>query len=151
MPPRWHPMRTSSFVLPIFLMACQERGAAPGPSPEPTLSDALTAGETRGRIALGKDAAAIMRSGARVPVVLPPGFTIYPGAKVTGNTLIEQDDGWRALVEFETPDPVAKVLLFHRAQAEAAGVSLTLDLAGPKAASIGGRTAAGGDFALTAR
>lgn len=92
-----------------------------------------------------------LRSGVAVPVTLPPGFTIYPGAEIIRNTRVERDGRQLTLVEFETTDPLAKVVLFHRAQAQAAGVSLTLDIDGTSAASIGGRTALGGDFALTAR
>lgn len=91
-----------------------------------------------------------MRSGLAVPVILPRGFTVYPGARVTGNTVAQLSNTRRVLVQFETPDPVAEVMLFYRAQARAAEVSLTLDLGGTEAASIGGRTA-DGDFALTAR
>lgn len=91
-----------------------------------------------------------MRSGPGVPVVLPPGISVYPGARIIETTLVESGGERRILMKFETPDPVAKVMLFHRAQALAANVSLTLDLDGPDVASIGGRTAKGGDFALTA-
>ena len=55
------------------------------------------------------------------------------------------------LVEFETPDPIAKVILFHRAQAQASGAAVTLDLDGTEAASIGGQMPSGQEFALTAR
>ncbi len=124
-------MRVAPILLLILSAACEDRTAAP---PEPPL---LKPAE--------------MRSGPAVPVTLPTGFTIYPGARITGNTVVQRGDARRVLVEFQTRDPVAKVMQFHRAQAQAAGVSLTLDLDGTEAASIGGRTAAGGDFALTAR
>lgn len=143
-------MRVCLVMLPILLSACGDRGAAPAPSPTPNFSRDAESGETRARIGVGGDEAE-MRSGARIPVALPPGLTIYPGARVLGNTVVERGGSRRVLIEFETPDPISKVMLFHRAQVQAAGASLTLDLDGTEAASIGGRTAAGGDFALTAR
>ena len=118
-------------MLLFTLAACQDRAATPPPPP------ALETLE--------------MRSGSTVPVTLPRGFTIYPGARVTRNTVVQLSDTRRVLVEFETRDPIAKVMLFHRAQARSAGASLTLDLDGTEAASIVGRTGAGGEFALTAR
>lgn len=139
-------MRACLLVLPVMLGACQDRGPSPAPSAAPNFSRESTPGETRARIAEAK-----LRSGPAVPVVLPPGFSLYPGATVVRNTQVERGRERRVLVEFETPDPIAKVLLFHRAQAQAAGVTLTLDLDGSDAASIGGQTASGGEFALTAR
>ena len=137
-------------MLPILLIACEDRGAAPVPSPTPNYSRDAESGETRARIAGGGDAAD-MRSGARIPVALPPGLTMYPGARVLDNTVVERAGSRRVLIEFETPDPISQVILFYRTQMQAAGASLTLDLDGADAASIGGRTAAGGDIALTAR
>lgn len=137
-------------LLGVLSGGCEDRSASPAPSPTPNTPRDPATGETRLRISVGEEAADL-RSGATVPLALPPGFSIYPGSKVLGNTRVERSSGQRMLVEFETPDPIAKVVLFHRAQAEAAGVLLTLDLDGDTAASIGGRTVTGGDFALTAR
>lgn len=108
-------------------------------------------GETRARIKTGRGTAVELRSGATVPIVLPTGFTLYPGAEVVRTTTVERGGARRMLIEFRTSHPVAKVLLFHRAQAQAAGAVLEFDLDGSDAASIGGRLAGGGDFALTAR
>ena len=92
-----------------------------------------------------------MRSGAMVPVVLPPGLTIYPGATIVRTTRVEGAGARRTLVEFETPDPVAKVMQFYRSQAVAAGTKLTLDLGGEDRASLGGVMKGGGRMALAAR
>jgi hypothetical protein len=143
-------MRVCLLLLPIMLVACENRGAAPVPAPTPHFSRDAESGETRAGIGVGGQRTEL-RSGARVPVVLPAGLAIYPGARVLGNTIVARGNTQRVLIEFETSDPVAKVMLFHRAQLQTAGASLTLDLYGAEAASIGGRTAAGGDFALTAR
>lgn len=144
-------MRVCLLVLPLLLGACEERVAQPNPSPTPNFIHDPITGETTARIPAGDGDAARLRSGTSVPVALPAGFTVYPGARVVRNTVVERGGVSRTLVEFETSDPVAKVLLFHRAQAQAAGAVLTLDLDGADAASIGGRTVSGGSFALTAR
>lgn len=143
-------MRVAVVLLTALMCACGERAGAPEPSPEPNRPVATTPGETRARITTDRGAVDL-RSGPAVPVALPSGFTIYPGARIIANTRVEREGGRRVLVEFATPDPIAKVVLFHRAQAEAAGVLLMLDLDGDEAASIGGRTVTGGDYALTAR
>lgn len=147
----WYPMRLCLIVLPLLLGACEDRAAEPSPSATPHFVRDPITGETRARIATGEVEAARLRSGASVPVALPTGFTVYPGARVVRTTVVERGVASRTLVEFETPDPIAKVLLFHRRQAQAAGAVLTLDLEGTDAASIGGQTASGGSFALTAR
>ncbi len=144
-------MRACFIVLPLLLGACEDREAEPAPSPAPNFIRDPVTGETSARIVTDKGEAARLWSGTSAPVALPSGFTIYPGARVVRNTVVERDGTRRTLVEFETADPIAKVLLFHRAQAQAAGAALTLDLDGTDAASIGGRMASGGSFALTAR
>lgn len=142
----------ATFAIPLLLLAaCEEGHAPPAPDPRPSFVHDPASGETRARIATGHGTAAKMRSGTGVPVVLPQGFTIYPGARIVANTVVARGDVRHILIEFETADPIAKVMLFHRAQAQSAGVTLTLDLDGTDAASIGGRTAGGGDFTLTAR
>ena len=92
-----------------------------------------------------------MRSGPRVPVSLPRGFTLYPRAKVIANTVVERGGATRILLVIETPDPLGAVVSFYRAQARANGMVLTLDLVGEERASIGGRTAKGLRFALSVR
>lgn len=144
-------MRGCLIIAAILLSACKERGPDPAPSPMPDFAQSRADGETRARIAVDEGGAAELRTGANVPVALPAGFAIYPGATVTRNTQVARGNSRRVLVEFSTPDSVAKVMEFHHAQAVAAGVSLTLDLRGTDAASIGGSRRGGGEFAVTAR
>lgn len=144
-------MRTTFAIPLVLLAACEEGHAPPAPDPRPSFAHDPANGEMRARIATGRGDAAEMRSGTGVPVVLPRGFTIYPGARIVANTVVARGEFRHILIEIETADPMAKVMLFHRAQALAAGGSLSLDLAGTEAASIGGRIATGGEFALTAR
>ena len=144
-------MRAVLLLLPILLGACEDRGTSPQPSPAQTFSHDRASGEIRASIRVGEGASTEMRSGARVPAVLPPGLTIYPGATIVRTTRVEGGGARRTLVEFETPDPVAEVMQFYRSQAAGAGAKLTLDLGGEDRASLGGVMRNGGRMALAAR
>lgn len=137
-------------LLPIIavLAGCGERAA---PEPAPSMSVEPATGEVRARIVPPGEEAVTLRSGARVPIILPPGFLIYPGARVISNSVAERGGSRRILIVFETPDPLAEVMTFYRGQADAAGAVLTLDLGGPEQASIGGRLPSGGMLSITAR
>ena len=136
-----------------LLSACSDRAAmtAPDKTPAASYSHDPTSGEIRARIAPKGEEPATLRSGPQVPVRLPRGFTLYPGAKVTANTVVERGDSQRVLMVFETYDPVDLVTAFYRRQARDAGFALSLDLVGEERASIGGRTARGRGFALSAQ
>lgn len=145
-------MRAIAVLVLLIFTGCGDApvdGRSKSAPAEP--SQPLTAGETRQHIAPTGGAGAIVRSGPLVPVRLPPGFTLYPGAKVTGNTVVEGAGKRRVLLVFETPDPLEKVMAFHRGQADAAGTTLTLDLGTPEQASIGGRLPSGGHLTISAR
>lgn len=139
-------MRTALTLAALLLAGCEQASNSTGPQASP----GLTAGEERLRIDPPGEPAATLRSGAEVPVSLPPGFTLYPAAKVVANTRVERGRQERVLLVFETPDPLEKVMLFYRAQARAAGVALTVDLGREERASLAGHTASGLAFALTA-
>lgn len=129
---------------------CAEREA---PQPEPVEQERpdRTTGETRATIAPRGEPPAISRSGPEVPVNLPPGFTLYPGAKAISNTIVARRGKERMLMVFESPDPPAKVLTFYRLQAAKTGAQVTLDLGGEDRASLGGTLRSGESFALTVR
>lgn len=139
-------MRAALLLAISLLTACD--GGAPAPAP---VGSEATTGEVRARIVPRGEEAVTLRTGASVPVSLPPGFTVYPGARIISNTVVEREGTRRVLIVFETPDSLAKVMMFHRGQAEAAGVILALDVGGAEQASIGGRLLAGGDVTITMR
>ena len=103
------------------------------------------------RIAAGGGAVATLRSGPKTPVMLPPGFTLYPGAEVVSSTVVARGGERHILVVFDTPEPIAKILLYYRAEAQAAGVLLAFDLGGKERASLGGILPGGGELAIAAR
>lgn len=125
------------------LAACGEPRSA-GSSEEPKAGS-----QPQSRSPAGKGVA--MRSGPEVPVALPRGFSLYPGAKVVSNTVVGDGAARRALLVLETPDPLAEVMVFYRGQATAAGLSVSLDIGGDERASLGGRLPSGAIVALSAR
>ena len=110
-----------------------------------------TLGEARHTIAPQGQSPVRSRSGPKVPVTLPPGFTLYPGAEIIANTIVERDGRERILVVFDTGDEIADVIAFYRRQIADAGASLIVNVGGEKRASLGGALATGSSFTLSVR
>lgn len=85
--------------------------------------------------------------GAAVPD-LPAGFTVYPGSTVTASTTISTGTGGGVIMVMSSPDGADKVIDFYRAQAEAAGVTISQNATAGNNRIIGGESADG--LALTA-
>jgi hypothetical protein len=144
-------------LFPVFLLGsvagCGEPAGAPQPRPTPTsgyTTEALS-GEVIARIAPPGEPTATLRSGPGVPLRLPPGFSLYPGAMVTSSTVVERAGRERTLLVFETPDPLPAVTSYYRGRARDAGAELTLDLPGEARASLGGVLSSGRTFAFSGR
>ncbi len=93
---------------------------------------------------------ATMRSGDDVPVDLPGGFTVYPGAEVVSNTIVSHGDGEGAMIFMETdatPDDLAE---FYRAQAKDAGIEIQMDMTAENTKMLAGETKEGMVFSLNA-
>lgn len=74
------------------------------------------------------DGTATLRSGPNVPVELPEGFSLYPGAKVVSNSTVSQNGRDRVvLLAFETSDSSQEVAEYYKQQAENAGVEIQID------------------------
>lgn len=136
--------------LAVFLLAaCSDHEARQSPARDAAAP--LTGGEERHRIDHARGAAIVMRSGPNVPVHLPKGFTVYPGGRTVANTVVERDGRQTSLLVFETGDPIAKIIAHYRAQVQATGATVSLDLASEEHASLGGMLAGGGHFTLAMR
>jgi hypothetical protein len=99
----------------------------------------------------GEDGTATLRSGADVPVDLPDGFSLYPGAKVITNTVVDQPDGKGTMVMFETDAAAADVMAHFRKEAEDAGFNIQIDANMNGSLMIGGeRKADGSTLSVTA-
>jgi len=99
----------------------------------------------------GPDGTATLRSGAGVPISLPAGFSLYPGSTVVSNTVVSQPDGQGNMVMFETAAAAEKVIAHYRAQAEAAGFDIQLEMNASGTQMIGGeRKSDGSTMSVTA-
>ena len=96
------------------------------------------------------DGTATMRSGADVPVELPRGFSIYPGAEVLTNTVFKQADANGALVTMEADASPEEMIAFYREEAEEAGVEIAMNMNTDTMQMIGGDTQDGATFSFTA-
>ena len=96
------------------------------------------------------EGSATMQSGADVPVDLPRGFSIYPGAEIVTNTVFEQAGSKGALVTMESDAAAAEMIAFYRKQAEGAGIEIELNLDTDTMQMIGGKSADGSPFSFTA-
>jgi hypothetical protein len=107
-------------------------------------------GETRAEYTDEDGTTTTMRSGESVPVELPTGFTVYPGAKVVNNTRVQQADGLLVLLNLESDDSPEKMVAFYRKQAEAAGIDIAMTLQSGPMTMIGGEKPEGASFSFTA-
>lgn len=106
-------------------------------------------GETTATIRT-EDGTATMRSGESVPVDLPDGFSLYPGASVTNNTTFSMDDARGAMVMFESDAEPRAIADFYRKQAEAAGIDIELEMSINGGQMLGGESEGGRTFTLNA-
>ncbi|MDY7097546.1 MAG: hypothetical protein SXU28_05355 [Pseudomonadota bacterium] len=93
---------------------------------------------------------ATMRSGSTVPVDLPAGFTLYPGAEVVTNTVVSQGEGQGALLTMTSSDSPEEVAAFYKQQAEKAGVEIQMELSVNDGKMIGGASPDGLTFSINA-
>ncbi len=74
-----------------------------------------------------KDGTATLRSGPNVPVTLPRGISMVPGARVLAHSQFAMGDGQGSLVTFEADVEAPAVIAHFRDQARAAGFAVTLE------------------------
>jgi len=98
----------------------------------------------------GEDGEATLRSGADVPINLPDGFSLYPGAKVITNTVVNQPDGQGTMVMFEADAAAEKVIAHFRKEAESAGFDIQIDANMNGSLMIGGDRKDGSTLSVTA-
>lgn len=106
-------------------------------------------GETTARIET-EEGTATLRSGSNVPVVLPAGFSVYPGANVVTNTVVKQGEGSGTLVTMQSADSPEDVAAFYKEQAEKAGVTIQMEMSTNGAQIVGGESADGLTFSIMA-
>ncbi len=91
-----------------------------------------------------------MRSGSDVPVKLPGGFSVYPGAEVVSNMIMDQADGSGALLTLSSEDSPQEVAAFYKKQAEDAGITIQMEMTTNGAQMVGGESDKGLTFSIMA-
>jgi hypothetical protein len=137
----------------MLLAACgadpAEKASAQDPAHGEYTIDKQT-GETRMTIKVPEGTASL-RSGAKVPLRLPAGFTLFPGATVVTNTVVSQPDGQGTMVSFETDAAADDVIAHYKAEAIAAGFAIELEVNTNGSHLIGGvRKRDGSHLSVTA-
>ena len=145
-----------AFLAPVaalgLLSACgsQESGSftsEDGESGEYTID--TETGETTATIKTD-EGTATMRSGSNVPVELPAGFSVYPGAQVLTNTIVNQAAGSGALVTMMSDDSPDAIAAFYKQQAVDAGIEIQMEMATNGGQILGGQSADGLTFSMIA-
>lgn len=86
-----------------------------------------------------------IRSGSDVAVDLPDGFSVYPGAKVVTNTVMNTPDGKGAMVVMESDASPEEMVAFYKTAAEKAGFKIGMEMTTDSNVMIAGESAANGD------
>lgn len=107
-------------------------------------------GETSASLRLEDGSVTAMRSGSRVPVDLPAGFSVAPGLTVLNTTNVERGDGRYAMLTMQGSQPVDDIVAYYRREAEAAGVDINVDVTTGGSTTIAGEGADGLAFSLMA-
>ncbi len=144
-----------SLVFPLVLAACSQEGEdadAQARAAEPRGSYEIdqATGETFARYEEDDGSVTTMRSGRNVPVLLPPGFSLYPAAEVLNNTRVERDEGVLLSLDFTSPDPPERLVEFYRAEGEAAQFAIDVRLDAGPTRIIAGKRPDGDTLALLA-
>ena len=96
-------------------------------------------GEISARIHREDGTVATMRSGEKVPVRLPAGFTLYPGAEVISNTHVRHGGGNGVLLTMRSGDDPQELAAFYHRQADAAGVAIEMQMKAGRTAMFAGK------------
>ncbi|QFT78407.1 hypothetical protein [Erythrobacter sp. THAF29] len=106
-------------------------------------------GETTARIET-PEGEATLRSGANVPVELPDGFSVYPGATVVSNTAVNHGEGKGNLVLMQIDASPDDVIDHYRDEAEDAGFDIQIEMTVNEGKMIGGEGPGDSFFSVNA-
>ena len=95
----------------------------------------------------GPDGTATLRSGAEVPVSLPDGFSLYPGAKVVSTMNSNSDGNKGAMVVMESSAKPDAVIAWYRKSVEGKGFKVETEITTGDMRAIAGAKD-GGSFTL---
>jgi hypothetical protein len=119
--------------------ASEEEAAAQGERKTGSYTVDGETGEINARVHTDEGTVATLRSGERVPVALPDGFSVYPGAEVLTNTRVDHGGGEGNMLTMRSDDSPAEVTAFYRDQAEKAGIDLEVQMNAGETQMLAGR------------
>ncbi len=90
-----------------------------------------------------------INTGTDVPVELPAGYSIYPGASVVSNSVINVGNESGSIVFMTTQDSPEEVAAFYRQQAEAAGIVIANEMNSAGSRMLAGESADGKSFTVS--
>lgn len=90
-----------------------------------------------------------LRAGSDVTPDLPDGWSLYPGAKVVNAINVAGADGGGSMVTMTTDASVEDVIEHYRAQAEATGFPIEMELTMEASRIIGGQKSDGSTFSVS--
>ncbi|MGB7419400.1 MAG: hypothetical protein WA918_09490 [Erythrobacter sp.] len=120
--------RTGALLIGLALTACgSDTATIEGENGERAdyTFDAET-GEASAVIRSG-DGTTTLRSGADIPVDLPTGFSLFPGAQITTNTVFDDGGGKSVILTMTSAADSERIVRFYREQAEDAGFAIEVD------------------------
>ncbi|TMM50374.1 hypothetical protein [Qipengyuania marisflavi] len=128
-----------------------EIAASPTATPAGSYATDPATGETSAILTEAGGAVTKMRSGEKVPVKLPAGFTLFPGAQVVTSTHVDRDGGSSSVLVMDSEAEPGTMADFYREQAEAAGVNVEVVISAGGGETIAGRSSDGLRFSFHAR
>ncbi len=144
-------MRRSALIIAITVLLSACGSDASGDQAEATGEYAIDTetGEARMTIET-ENGSSTVRSGENVPVELPDGFSVYPGAAVINNTNFKDAETYGSMLVMETQDSPEDVAAFYRKQAEDAGIPIEFEMDSEGAQILGGKDGTGRTITLNA-
>ena len=138
-------MRIAGSIAALFLLAAcgASEDEPPRDDPQPKghyVVDPET-GATRASIT-NEDGTTILRArdGSEGKVAeLPTGFTVYPDAEIRSTVEVGRGERRSVTMTLASDAPPADIIAFYRAEAEAAGVAVDVELATDTLSMVGGR------------
>lgn len=85
-----------------------------------------------------EDGTVSMRTNTDAPEELPAGFTLFSGAEVLSNTIIDQGDTKGSLTTFRTEKAPDEIVAHYRDEAESAGITIQIETSINGGKMIGG-------------
>ena len=149
-------MRIAGSIAALFLLAAcgASEDEPPRDDPQPKghyVVDPET-GAKRASIT-NEDGTTILRAGDGSEgevAELPTGFTVYPDAEIRSTVEVGRGERRSVTMTLASDAPPADMIAFYRAEAEAAGVAVDVELATDTLSMVGGRAEDGTHFTFQA-